>query len=91
MKNDGGPAFPCPVPPMWKVHWDEEGNEHTDIVEPTGMSLLDYFAGCEEKRDPCQYCNKPKTCRDDQRAGCFYDQAEAMLAERERRMKGETK
>jgi hypothetical protein len=73
----GGPAFPMVF----------NGDKARMMI--TGMSLLDYFAGCEQKRNPCQHCPKPAGCDGAHLASCCYAQAKAMLAERERRMKEE--
>ncbi len=93
MKNDGGPAFPQGPHPPHKLEKNEHGGTDLKLVEPPGLSVLDYFAGkalaggitC----NPCPY--NPCGGMPEEKAKCCYLQADHMLAERERRMKGETK
>jgi hypothetical protein len=76
--NDGGPAFPT----TW---WDRDSVGETVPRESfPGMSLLDYFAGQVMNG---MWSNDFGVGTLQEAAARAYDQAEAMLAERERRMK----
>lgn len=45
MKNDGGPAFPQQEQQLWQLEPQPDGSSKMEVVGPSGMSLLDYFAG----------------------------------------------
>lgn len=73
-QNDGGPAFP-----FGQV--SEQTGRPINGYHNDGMSLLDWFAG-QALITAMSWDHK-----EDATARMAYDQAEAMLRERERRMK----
>ena len=42
--DDGGPAFPAPIPPTYEVHADVDGTVTADDIT-SGMSLRQWYAG----------------------------------------------
>lgn len=83
MKNDGGPAYPS----VSKTGIGGDHNEITFYDGQVGMSLLDYFAGQAlagiEASETEGHCYATREAA----ANAAYDQAEAMITERERRAK----
>ena len=77
--NTGGAAFPSNMPPMYKVSKDQP----TEIV-PDGMTLRDWFAGMALQGMMSGNIVKKDKLLYEKLALYAYEQADEMIAEREK-------